>query len=160
MGNGKSARPFGSGELARIAGVSPDTLRHYERVGVLPRPPRTSGGYRRYPPEALERVRLVRQALAVGFSLPELSRFLRARDRGGAPCKEVRALVKVKLMEMERQLAALEAMRNRVRAMLKEWDKRLAATPEGARAGLLESFAGNANKIKVRKGAPRWFQEI
>jgi hypothetical protein len=63
-------------------------------------------------------------------------------------------------MEMERQLAALEAMRNRVRAMLKEWDKRLAATPEGARAGLLESFAGNANKIKVRKGAPRWFQEI
>jgi DNA-binding transcriptional MerR regulator len=155
MGEDKRERSFGSGELARIAGVSSDTLRHYERVGVLPRPPRTGGGYRRYPPEALERVRMVRQALAVGFSLPELARFLKARERGGVPCREVRALAATKLEIMERQLCDLKDMRNRVRTMLKDWDKRLASTPRGKRAGLLDSLAESKNQITIRKGVWR-----
>lgn len=81
-----------AGELAAAAGVSTDTLRHYERKGVLPKPNRASNGYRRYPANALERVRLIRNALAVGFTLDELSRFLSERDQGGAPCGAVRAL--------------------------------------------------------------------
>src|ERR1700760_5028296 len=80
------------GSLAREAGVSPDTLRHYERKGVLPKPRRSPNGYREYPPEALARVLLVRRALAFGFTLDELARLLRARDRGGSPCREGRAL--------------------------------------------------------------------
>src|SRR5437899_6110658 len=56
-------RPLRSGELARRAGVSPDTLRHYERRGLLPRPQRSAAGYRLYSPEALARVRLIRGAL-------------------------------------------------------------------------------------------------
>ena len=63
-----------SGELARLAGISADTLRHYERMKVLAAPRRSAGNYRHYPPEALDRVRLIRRALAVGFSLPELAR--------------------------------------------------------------------------------------
>jgi len=55
-----------SGELARLCGVSTDTLRHYERVGVLPRAARTASGYRQYPPEAQVRVMAVRRALALG----------------------------------------------------------------------------------------------
>src|ERR1039458_5579184 len=70
-----------SGELARLSGVSTDTLRHYERVGVLAKPPRTNSGYRRYPASALERVRLVRRAMSVGFSLEELARVQRVRDK-------------------------------------------------------------------------------
>jgi hypothetical protein len=81
-----------SGELAKITGVSTDTLRHYERIGVLARPPRTSGGYRQYPVEAADRVRLVRRAMAIGFSLDELARILHMRDHGGAPCRQVHAL--------------------------------------------------------------------
>jgi hypothetical protein len=58
-----------SGELSRLAGISTDTLRHYERLGVLPKPPRTNGGYRD-PANSLERVRLIQSALKVGsFSL-------------------------------------------------------------------------------------------
>nr|MDQ5839375.1 MerR family transcriptional regulator [Acidobacteriota bacterium] len=81
-----------AGELARAAGVSTDTLRHYERKGVLACPRRSANGYREYPADALARVRLVRRALAVGFTLDELARILRARERGVAPCREVREL--------------------------------------------------------------------
>ena len=74
-----------SGELAALAGISPDTLRHYERMKLLATPRRSAGNYRLYPREALERVRLIRHALAVGFSLPELAKILKVRDAGGAP---------------------------------------------------------------------------
>ncbi|MDQ3744132.1 MAG: MerR family transcriptional regulator, partial [Acidobacteriota bacterium] len=73
-----------SGELARLAGVSTDTLRHYERKGVLPKPRRLGNGYRKYPTNSVERVRLIRRALSVGFTLDELGKFLKARDRGQA----------------------------------------------------------------------------
>jgi DNA-binding transcriptional MerR regulator len=85
---------FRSGDLARAAGVSADTLRHYERLGILKRPPRTEGGYRSYPPEALDRVHLIRNALASGFTLRELTTILRVRDAGGAPCQQVAELAR------------------------------------------------------------------
>ena len=75
-----------SGELAQRSGVSTDTLRHYERMGLLARPQRTLGGYRAYEPQALDRVLVVRRALSIGFSLCELAAIFRIRDCGGAPC--------------------------------------------------------------------------
>jgi DNA-binding transcriptional MerR regulator len=137
-----------AGQLARCCGVSTDTLRHYERVGVLAPPRRTAAGYRQYPPEAVTRVRLVRRALALGFSLPELSGILRVRDRGGAPCREVRALAASKLEDMERQLADLVLLRDHMRRLLAAWDQKLDAVPEGTRAGLLETLVD----LPVRKG--------
>ena len=130
-----------AGELARAAGVSTDTLRHYERKGVLARPRRSANGYREYPPEALERVLLVRRALAVGFTLAELARILRVRDRGGAPCREVRELAAAKLLGVEEQLRSLASLRDELRATLNGWDTRLAKTADGGRAGLLETLA-------------------
>jgi DNA-binding transcriptional MerR regulator len=82
-----------SGELAALAGISTDTLRHYERMGVLPTPQRSDGNYRLYPAHALERVRLIRQTLTVGFSLAELAKILKARDQDRPPCRQVRALM-------------------------------------------------------------------
>ena len=140
MGEQHSGVHYTSGSLARLAGVSTDTLRHYERLGLLAKPSRTAAGYRQYPSAALERVRLVRRALAVGFSLKDLARILRVRERGGAPCREVRALAAVKLDEMERRLEELAAVRDQLGALIKEWDRKLALTPDGERAGLLESL--------------------
>ena len=131
-----------AGELARAAGVSTDTLRHYERKGVLGAPRRSANGYREYPPEALARVLLVRRALAFGFTLDELARVLRTRERGGAPCREVRALAAGKLEEVESQLRELRVLRGELRAILGEWDERLAGAADGGRAGLLEALAG------------------
>ena len=142
-----------AGELAKATGVSTDTLRHYERKGVLPRPRRSANGYRQYPPEALRRVLLVRRALAVGFTLDELARVLAVRDSGAAPCKEVRALAAAKLGEVEERLAQLIELRDDLRAAVKEWDGRLAGTPDGGRAGLLESLA--AGVVRGKPGAAK-----
>ena len=71
-----------SGEVARRAGVSTDTLAHYERRGVLRKPPRLANGYRSYPADAVDRVVLIKRALAVGFTLDELARLLATGTRG------------------------------------------------------------------------------
>jgi MerR family transcriptional regulator, copper efflux regulator len=129
-----------SAALARLAGVSVDTLRHYENKGLLPAPPRTPSGYREYPQEALGRVRLVRRAVALGFTLDELARVFAVRDRGGAPCRSVRALAQSKLATIESRLAALAAARDLMQAVLARWDDLLDAAPPGGRAGLLDAL--------------------
>jgi DNA-binding transcriptional MerR regulator len=142
-----------AGELAKAAGVSTDTLRHYERKGVLPRPRRSANGYRQYPPAAVERVLLVRRALAFGFRLDELARVLSVRDRGAAPCKQVRTLAATKLAELEERLAQMTGLRDALRATVKDWDARLAKTREGVRAGLLESLAAGGDLRPEGKAA-------
>ena len=131
-----------AGELARASGVSTDTLRHYERKGVLPLPARARNRYRQYPPEAADRVRMVRQALAIGFTLDELASILKVRDRGGAPCKQVRALAAAKLEETEMRVREATALRDDLAAILSDWDARLSRAGRGGRAGLLESLYG------------------
>ena len=84
------SRELRSGEVARRAGVSADTLRHYEQRGLLRKPRRLANGYRAYPPEALDRVLLIQRALAVGFTLDELAEILRDRDGGRPPCRKGR----------------------------------------------------------------------
>jgi DNA-binding transcriptional MerR regulator len=147
---GAKDRTLLSGELARLAGVSTDTLRHYERKGVLPRPQRTPNGYRRYPPAALARVQLVRRALSVGFTLEELAAILRAREHGRAPCREVRALAARKLTQVEAQLEELRALRAELRTTLQDWDARLARAAPGEHAGLLEALAARGDAPPAR----------
>lgn len=132
---------YRSGQLAKLAGVSTDTLRHYERKGVLPPPARAANGYREYPAEALERVLLVRRALSIGFTLDELTRILQMRDRGQSPCRQVRALAAAKLEALDAQIRDLTSLREELRGLLQEWDARLAETPEGAPARLLADIA-------------------
>jgi DNA-binding transcriptional MerR regulator len=130
-----------SSELAQLAGVSTDTLRHYEYKGLFPSPPRSANGYRQYPPETLTRVRLVQRALAMGFTLDELSLILAERDKGKAPCQHVRALAESKLIDLKRRLAELEALRSELESILQDWDTRLAETGPGKQAKLLEALA-------------------
>lgn len=145
-----------AGELARAVGVSADTLHHYERKGVLAPSRRSANGYREYPLEAVARVRLVRRALGIGFTLDELAQIFRARDRGGVPCREVRALAASKLAGVEERLRELVSVREELRAVVGEWDARLAKTPAGARAGLLESLAVSKPTGKTNAHAPVW----
>jgi DNA-binding transcriptional MerR regulator len=132
----------GPGELARLTGVSSDTLRHYEKRGLLTPAPRTRAGYRRYPADAVARVLLIQRALVVGFSLDELGTVLGQRDTGGAPCRSVRKLVGKRLEDLDRQLEELNALRMELRALVSDWDDRLSRTPAGKRAYLLETLAG------------------
>ena len=138
-----------SGELAAAAGVSPDTLRHYERAGVLPAPRRLPNGYRIYSPEALESVRLIQRALAVGFTLAEIGVFLKERRSGSPPCKRVHALAAERLAETERQIERLTRFRDEFRRILQLWSERLAGTPEGSPAKLLELLASQPKPTEI-----------
>jgi MerR family transcriptional regulator, copper efflux regulator len=140
-----------AGELALACGISTDTLRHYERVGVLPRPQRTRAGYRQYPAAAVARVRMVRRALALGFTLAELARIFGVRERGGAPCRTVRAMAAGKLDEIERQLMELRELRDYWRSLLADWDQQLGSIPEGTRAGLLEQIRDLPSKGRKKR---------
>jgi DNA-binding transcriptional MerR regulator len=140
-------------KLASLTGVSTDTLRHYEKKGLLALPPRTDAGHRRYPPGAADRVRLIQRALVIGFSLEDLARVLRERDRGGAPCRTVRALVGARRVELDRQIADLMALRSELDGLLAQWDKRLAATAPGKQARLLELFTTKVTKPTKTLGA-------
>lgn len=131
-----------SGELAKRAGVSTDTLRHYERLGLLPPPARTAGNYRDYSAQAVARVALIRNALAAGFTLKELSGILKVRDQGGIPCHEVLRLAAEKVAALGRRIAELTAYRAQLELVLTHWDNRLRQAGPGRRALLLETLAG------------------
>ena len=133
-----------SGQLARLTGVSCDALRHYERLGLLPRPPRTAANYREYPTSSQPRVELIRRAVAIGFSLTELQGILAVRDQGGAPCLQVRSLMRSKLREMDEQIRKLASQRKELRQMLKDWGRRLRRTRRGQAALLLEAVPPRA----------------
>jgi DNA-binding transcriptional MerR regulator len=129
-----------SGELAGLVGVSTDTLRHYESLGLLPAPGRTAANYREYPAQSVDRVRLIRNALAMGFSLKELGGIIRVRERGDAPCHEVRRLAEEKIAAVTRQIEDLRRYRDHLRRVVDEWDVRLRRTGRHQRAHLLEGM--------------------
>ena len=133
---------IGPRALADATGVSTDTLRHYERLGLLSGTERTGAGYRRYRPATVDRVRLIQRALVVGFSLKELASALGQRDRGAPPCRRVRALIGERLEALEIRLRDLAVLRDEMRILLREWDQRLTETPDGQRARLLDMLAG------------------
>ncbi|HYN07069.1 MAG TPA: MerR family transcriptional regulator [Vicinamibacterales bacterium] len=137
-----SSTSIGPRALAQLTGVSTDTLRHYERLGLLPGTARTPAGYRRYSVEAADRVRLIQRALVVGFSLKELAQVLGACQKGSPPCGRVRSLVGARLDRLEARLKELIDLRDDLRTLLEDWDARLASTPAGQRARLLDMLDG------------------
>ena len=142
---------MGPREVARATGVSADTLRHYERKGLLPGVTRTAAGYRRYPAALVQRVLLIQRALVVGFSLRDLQRVLGVRDKGGAPCRAARDLVGQRLAELSRRIEDMIGLRDELRALLDQWDVTLAATPDGQRAHLLETLGSKSGIEQTRR---------
>lgn len=130
------------GRVAESAGVTVETIRYYERLGLLSKPARTPAGYRTYPPAVLNRLALVRNAQRFGFPLKAIAGFLHVRDAGGKPCHDVRAAAERMLEAVDRQIADLIATRRRMRATLRSWDATLARTPPDRRAHLLERISG------------------
>ncbi len=95
-------------------------------------------------------MRHMRNALGIGFTLTELARILRMRDRGGAPCHQVRALAGTKLTDVETQLGELTALRDELRRLLKNWDALLSKNSLPERAGLLESLVASDTRSRTR----------
>ena len=91
-----------------------DTVRFYERVGVLPAPARTESGYRDYLPDTVERIRLTRELQRIGFTLGDAVDALAAHDAGGATCESERWRLQAVLDRVDAQLAELSALRGRI----------------------------------------------
>lgn len=98
------------GKVAREAGLPIDTLRYYEREGLLEKPARSAAGYRHYRPDAVARLRFIQQAKDLGFSLHEIKELLSLRVTPGKSCAEVKARAQVKIADVEQRIAALKRM--------------------------------------------------
>ncbi|MBW2148695.1 MAG: MerR family transcriptional regulator [Deltaproteobacteria bacterium] len=96
--------------LARKAGVNVETIRYYERRGLLSRPPRPAEGYRRYPPEALNRLRFIKSAQGLGFTLKEIKELLALGTGGDAGCPDVLGIAQQKIRQIEEKIRSLESM--------------------------------------------------
>lgn len=112
-----------TGELARQAGVNVETLRYYERKGLLATPPRQQSGQRCYPPETVDLVRFIKRAQALGLSLKEVHELLElsAGDAASAP---VRGLVEAKLAEVECKIGELQTLKQVLTGLLGRCDGR------------------------------------
>jgi MerR family copper efflux transcriptional regulator len=150
MVQGSGSKTLYSGDLAKMVGVSPDTIRHYEKIGVLPRASRTQSGYRVYPTSALERVLVVQRALRIGFTLAELAEVLKARDSGGAPCRRVYELAQDKLKNIEADIDALIRTRRYVKKVLCDWEQRIENAGSGEKSHLLYSLTDAVKKAGTR----------
>jgi len=102
------------GEVAQQAGVTVDTVRFYERIGVLPAAERTQSGYRDYEAGTVERIRLTRELQAIGLTLTEAVDALAAHDAGGATCESERWRLDAVLGRVDAKLAELDALRRRI----------------------------------------------
>jgi DNA-binding transcriptional MerR regulator len=105
-------------ELAAEVGLTPDTIRYYERAGLLPAPARTTCGYRAYDAAAVERLRFVQGAQRLGLRLKDIADLLAIRDTGSCPCEPAEQLLTRRLAEVDTELARLTALREQMAAML------------------------------------------
>jgi MerR family copper efflux transcriptional regulator len=99
------------GALARAAQVGVETIRFYEREGLIAEPPRRPSGYRQYPPDAVRRVRFIHRAKELGFTLKEVRELLALRVGPEATCADVQAVAHVKIADIEERVAHLQDMK-------------------------------------------------
>ena len=110
-------------ELGERAGVTPDAIRYYERVGLLGRAPRASNGYREYGEETLEDLRFIHKAQALGLKLQNIQEVMEIAAGGRAPCEHVRTALDARLQEVEARLRELRSLRATLREALARVDR-------------------------------------
>jgi MerR family copper efflux transcriptional regulator len=102
------------GDVAKQANVRIETLRYYERQGLVARPPRSRANYRLYPEDTVRRVQCIKRAQRLGFSLKDITELLALRAEPTTPCAEVRERALAKINDIEEKMRALQAMKNAI----------------------------------------------
>ena len=137
-----------SSELAERVGLNPETLRYYERRGLLQPPPRTSGGYRDYPTAAVGLLRFVKRAQELGFTLNGVDELLNLDAGGPEGCDAARALAEARRRDIDSRIADLQRMRNSLTDLIATCER-----PAGERAcALLDAIA---NPVMSTEGGSR-----
>jgi len=131
-----SSKQMKIGEVAKRSGVGIETLRFYEKSGLLSRPGRTYSGYRIYNDDVLERIAFIKQAQVLGFTLDEIKQIINYKQKGMSPCVEVREIVRHRLEDLNERIAQMIKYRDELTEALAEWDKKGEA--DGTVCGLIE----------------------
>lgn len=119
------------GEIAQQAGVSVPAVRYYERLGLLVKALRAASGNRRYPAEAIDRIRFVKQAQANGLTLAEIRELIALKDRGGARrCRQVQQLLAAKIAQLDEQRAQLDDFRRTLQTLADQCAESLSTAPD------------------------------
>ena len=141
-------RVYRIGELAAATQLTPDALRYYERLGLLPKPPRSPGGFRMFGPKAVERIQFIKQAQALGLALNEIRQLVGFNGQSRlTQCRQVRPLLRARLTELDARLAELRALRRSLVQSLDACERRLGAQPD-APCPVVE-------QLEKRAGRPR-----
>lgn len=107
------------GQVARSAGIGVETVRFYERQGLLPEPPRLGSGYRQYPEDVVDRLRFIRRAKELGFSLKEIKELFALRVDPNTTCAEVRNRAEEKIIDIEAKIEALQKIKQAITKLTK-----------------------------------------
>jgi DNA-binding transcriptional MerR regulator len=124
------------GDVAKLSGIGIETLRFYEKSGLLERPARTQSGYRMYGRDVLDRLAFIKQSQTLGFSLDEIRSIVEDARTGKSPCDEVREIVRHRLEDLDERMREMRRYRKELAGTLEEWD-RLGRAP-GHICGLIE----------------------
>ena len=135
------------GAVAKKVGLSVDAIRFYERNSLLPRPPRTLGGFRQYAESDVETLAFIRRVQSLGFKLREIRGFLRLRGNRLQPCSPVRRRLQEKLVDVRQKRADLQKLERELRSALRSCDKELRKSH--ALCPILRE--GNARKLENDK---------
>src|SRR5713226_1888187 len=114
--------PLTIGHLAREAGVNLETVRYYERQGLLAKPPRSASGYRLFPSDAARRLRFIRRAQELGFSLKEIRELLSLRVSRRTTSADIRTRAEAKIVDIEAKIKNLESMKKTLRKLTRVCD--------------------------------------
>lgn len=118
MGAPRATDDLSITQLADRTGFSPDTIRYYERTGLLPAPARTTGDHRRYGDRAVDRLQFIRGAKRLGLRLGDIAELLALRETGRCPCEPAADLLRARLAEIDAEVARLTDLRRQLTAML------------------------------------------
>jgi DNA-binding transcriptional MerR regulator len=128
-------------QVARIAGVGSDSIRHYERIGILPKAERSSSGYRMWNAHDVHYLKWIALAKRAGFTLRELTDIFQTCRAGSPSCHSVRDLLQRKLIDLDHQIQELSALRNKLRPVLARWNGRLSQAAPGEFVSLFDDLS-------------------
>lgn len=138
-------------ECARAAGVSPDTVRHYARLGLIKAERRSESGYQQFAASTAARVRFIRSAVGLGFKLVDVAQLLGMSEQGELPCPKAREILVNRLHEKQHQVEHEMALFRRMKQALKAWKAMPDGVPEGHHVcGLIEGLSPPAGDSRPR----------
>lgn len=141
--NGPSTKPLTIGQVARRSGVGIETVRFYEREGLLAKPARTASGYRQFDENVITRLRFIQRAKELGFTLNEIKELLSLRVDAETSCEDVRARAEAKIADVEDKIKALQRIKKALVRLTRECDAR----SSDSECPILDALEGRQGKM-------------